>query len=220
MSNGAASGARSFTLGSLLLWVTIIAMACALTVTVRRLRSAESELEFLREEVGYLGETNNNQIAAVRALVYEPLTYQFRVRVPEGPDYRLAYSSLWPSDASEPEWFGGLKVPAGESTVIVRVLKDPRDDRWKIAAICRSELGTRRIGTTLPDDHTQLFRSPQDWSNSGVSRIAQVADVGDSIRLLENRIIRGEEALMFGARPKGQDAVGVFAQLEPDSGPL
>lgn len=220
MSDKAVPRGASFTLGSLLLWVTTIAMGCALVVTVQRLRSAESELALLREEVGYLGPTKGNEIAAVRALVYEPLTFQFRVRVPERPGYRLAYSSLWPAEASGPEWFGGLKVPPGESTVIVRVLKDPRDDRWKIAAICRSELGTRRIGTTLPEDHTSLFRSPQDWSNSGVSRVAQVAEIGESIRLLENRIIQGEEAMMFGARPKGQDAVGVFAQLEPDSGPL
>ncbi|MEO1527778.1 MAG: hypothetical protein AAFX06_20300 [Planctomycetota bacterium] len=212
--------AASFTLGSLMLWVTTIALACGLVVTVQRLRSAETELAKLREEVGYLGPTRADQVAAVRAQVLEPLTYQFRVRVPERQKYRLVYSSIWPVDSDAPDWFGALSVPSGESTVIVRVLRDPRDDQWKIAAICRSELGTRRIGTVLPEPHVALFRSPQEWSTAGVSRVAHVTDAGDFIRLVENRMIRGEEALLFGARPRDQDAVGVFAQLEPDVGAL
>lgn len=210
-----------FTLGGLLLWVTTIALACALFVTLRRLRFAETELASLRDEVGYLGPSNDDQVAAVRSgAVYEPLTYQFRLRAPDQPSYRVTYSSLWPAGSNEPEWFGALKVPPGESTVIIRILKDPRDDRWKIAALCRSEAGTRRIGTVLPEPHVELFRSSQDWSSAGVSQTAELAEAGGSIRLLENRILRGEEALMFGAKPQDQDAMGVFAQLEPDVGTL
>ncbi|MEM9367137.1 MAG: hypothetical protein AAGD07_14180 [Planctomycetota bacterium] len=88
-----------FSLRGLLIVVTILGLAIGNAITLSRLRRANTELERIREEVGYLAETAPDQIAAARVPVDAPLTYRFRVRVPN-------------SDASS-KVRGGEGVPSG-----------------------------------------------------------------------------------------------------------
>lgn len=215
-----------FSLSRMLLGVAALAAALAFVVTLQRLRNAESELAALRLETGYLAPSEPSQIAAVRLTSDEPMTFRVRVRVPESssstaPNYRIAYSSVWQSGATAPTWFAAISVPPGESVVILRILKDPRDDRWKITTLRRSQSGTRRLATVLPEDHVQLFRGSHEWLSTGVPRETQFADTGQSLRLLDERILSGEGAMMlYGDRPPESDMIGVYAELQPDVGPL
>lgn len=211
-----------FSLLGLLLIVSLAAVGSAYVITLRRLRSAETELARLRKETGYLEPTADDQIAAVRLTSDQPMTYRLRVRVPDAPRYRIAYSSIWPQSASGPTWFGAVPMPPGESIVIVRVLKDFRDDRWKITTLRRGADGTRRIATVLPDDHVNVFTGSHDWLKSGIVRDrTTTAAAGRSIRLLDERVLVGEGAMMlYGDAPPDGDLIGVFAELQPDIGPL
>ncbi len=111
-----------FSLTWLLTVLLVVALASAYGVTAVRLRSAEAELIRLRKETGYLPPTDEDEIAAVRLISDQPMTYRLRVRVPASPRYRIAYSSLWPESAAAPRWFGAVAVPPGESVVTVRIL--------------------------------------------------------------------------------------------------
>ncbi len=200
---------------------TILALAVGLAVTTRRLARVEDELIRLRLEVGHLMPSLPGQIAAARVPSDQPLTYRLRIRVPESPAYRIAYSSLLPRDSRTPDWYGAIKVPPGESLVTVRVAEDPRDGRWKITTLVGSQEGNRRMATVLPTEHTRAFRGTHDVVSTGVGRETQAADAESSIRLLDERWLVGEGSLLlYGDRPTPRDQVGIYAELQPDHGTL
>ncbi|KAA5540540.1 hypothetical protein FYK55_20625 [Roseiconus nitratireducens] len=210
-----------FSLAGLLMLLSLIALGSGYIVTLVRLRNVQAELAVLRQETGYLEPTPDGTIAAVRLTSDQPMTYRLRVRVPQSPPYRIAYSSVWPTDASAPRWFAAVPVPPGESVVVVRVLNDPRDGRWKITTLRRAPSGTRRVATVLPAEHIAKFRGSHDWLSTGVTRSTASFPGGESLRILDERILAGEGATMlYGDKPPDQDMVGVYAELQPDVGPL
>lgn len=202
--------------------VTIAALSVALANAVWRARSMRDELTAYRAEVGYLQPSGDDQVAASRAPLDGPLIWKFRVRVPEGkPRYRFAYSTRWPAGQAGPQWYGAIPVAAGESRVTVRILEDPRDNRWKVSAIVASAGGTQRMGTTLPPDQIEIFRGSHERLRGGIDRSTATADVGRSLRMLDERWLVGEGALLlFGDTAPKSDQIGVFGELQPDTGTL
>ena len=202
--------------------MTLLMLAIGIVFLVHRLRVLEAEVTKLRAETGYLQQTAPGQIAAARAPSDQPLTYRVRVRVPGGQDkFRVAYSSIWPSQSAGPQWFGAVPLPAGESVVTIRILEDPRDKKWKIASLVSSTTGNQRMATVLPPDHVEVFRGSHDVWSTGVGRETQSVDPPASIRLLDERWLVGEGALLlYGDRPTEIDQVGIYAELQPDVGPL
>ena len=202
--------------------VTVVILLIGLAFSIQRLRHLEIEVTKLRAETGYLQETGPGQIAAARAPSDQPLTYRIRVRVPTGPKkFRVAYSSVWPSEAAGPQWYGAVPLPAGESIVTIRILEDPRDQRWKIASLVSSVEGNQRMATVLPPPHVTIFRGSHDVLSTGVGRETQAAQQTDSIRLLDERWLVGEGGLLlYGDRAPRTDQVGIYAELQPDVGPL
>jgi hypothetical protein len=202
--------------------VTLVILSIGIAFLIQRLRLLEFEVTKLRAETGYLQESGPGQIAAARAPSDQPLTYRIRVRVPAGPTkFRVAYSSVWPSEATGPQWYGAVPLPAGESIVTIRILEDPRDKRWKIAALVSSVEGNQRMATVLPPPHVTIFRGSHDVLSRGVGRETQVAQQTDSIRLLDERWLVGEGGLLlYGDRAPRTDQVGIYAEMQPDVGPL
>lgn len=201
--------------------VTILALLVAFFFTVRRARMVEKELATLQQEVGYLGPTDPKRLAAIRIPSDQPLTYRLRVQVPAMGRYRIAYSSLFPRGAVAPKWYGAVRVPAGESLVTIRIAEDPRDDRWKINTLVGSKNGTNRMGTVLPEAHVDAFRGSHDVVRTGVGRETVTVDADRAIRLLDERWLVGEGSLLlYGDRAPQRDQIGVYAELQPDSGPL
>lgn len=204
----------------LLLLAALVAIALSYTNNLRRMRTAEAELARLRDEVGYLQASDEDEVAAVRIAAEEPLTWQTRVRVPKGKPYRVAYSALWRESTQAPQWFSAQPVPAGESIVTVRVLRDPRDDRWKITTIVRHVDGVSRSGTALPDEISAVFRGTHDIMSTGVGRKTVTRPNGQSLRLLDERYFSGQSMMLYGERAPKEDLVGIYAELQPDIGPL
>ncbi|WP_442507183.1 hypothetical protein SH528x_006086 [Novipirellula sp. SH528] len=201
--------------------VTIVMLVVAFVVTLQRLRRAELELDRLRREHGYLEPTTEGEIAASRAPSDQPLTYRARVRVPDQPRYRVCYSTLWPKDSSAPEWFAAVDLPPGESVVTVKIGSDPRDSRWKITATVQSDRGTKRLATVLPAEHVTIFRGTHDALRSGIGKETVRKVKTGSIRLIDDRWLVGNAGVMlYGDKPPLENQVGVFAELQPDQGPL
>ena len=205
----------------LLTLVLVVALAAGYFISQRRLHQAESELSRLRAETGYLSASDAEQIAAARAPSDQPLTYRFRVRVPETPKFRVAYSSVWEQDSAAPTWFAAVDLPPGESLVIVRVQEDPRDDRWKLTTLVQSDRGSKRVATALPEEHVKIFRGSHDAISMGVSRQTTKVAKDHSIRLLDERWVVGEGGLLlYGNQSPQRDQIGIYAELQPDIGPL
>ncbi len=205
----------------LLALILIFALAIGYFVSQQRLHQMESELARLRTETGFLTPSDPGQIAAVRVPSDQPLTYRVRVRVPATPKFRVAYSSVWARNAARPDWFAAVDLPPGESLVTVRVQEDPRDDRWKITTLVQSDRGTKRVATSLPDDHVGVFRGSHDAISMGVTRETTKVGKDDSIRLLDERWVVGEGGLLlYGDKVPQRDQIGIYAELQPDVGPL
>ncbi len=210
-----------FSLRAMLVVVTIVALSVGLVSTMRRLHGVQAELEKLRLETGHLQPTTDDQIAAVRIPSEQPLTYQLRIRVPNSPKFRIAYSSIWEQSVQHPHWFAAIDVPSGESVVTVRVMEDPRDDRWKITTLVRSRRGTKRMATTLPPDHVTIFRGSHDAISMGVKREPVTSPANQSLRLLDERWLTGEGGLLlYGNKPPDSDQIGIYAELQQDIGGL
>ena len=210
-----------FSLRGLILAFTTIALLSAWIATTMRLRSAEAELAVLRRQTGYLEPSRSDQVAAVRVPSEQPLTFRLRVRVPGSGRFRVAYSTFWPSGSVSPEWYSAVELPAGESQLIVQIHEDPRDDRWKITTTVRCERGTKRMATVLPDEHVRLFRKPNDAVSTGIGRQTTFAAMTENVRLLDERWQVGEAGLLlYGNREPESDVIGIFAELQPDDGPL
>jgi hypothetical protein len=208
-------------LRELLLLIAVFALAAAYAIAAGRNYRNQNELVRLRREVGYLAPSDSDQVAAVRLTSDQPLTYRLRVRVPDSPRYRVAYSSLWPKATSAPDWYAAAPLPAGESVVTVRILKDTRDDRWKITTLVQSDAGTKRIATVLPGEQSDVFRQSHDVVSAGVGRQTVALDKSKRLRLLDDKWLVGEGGLMlYGNKPPQRDQIGVYAELQPDIGTL
>ena len=157
----------------------------------------------------------------MRAPSDQPLTYRIRIRVPESPRFRVAYSSILEKGETSPSWYAAVDVPPGESVVIVRVGEDPRDERWKITTLVQSARGNKRVSTVLPQEHVSIFRGPGNAISTGIGRETTKVSNEQSIRILDERWLAGEGGLLlYGNKTPDRDQVGIYAELQPDSGPL
>ena len=203
--------------------MTIAILAIGLWLTSSKLRDREEELRVMRQEFGYLAPSRADQIASSRSPSDQPLTYKMRVRLPRdlpaGISYQLVYSSIWESGRAAPTWFGAVPMPQGESLVTLQILNDPRDSKWKIAAVVSSTEGTSRIATGLPPPHEAIFRGSHDVISTGLGRETLLMAIGESIRLLDERWVVGSQGVMLDGGPPRENLVGVFAQLEPVGAP-
>ncbi|QDV64420.1 hypothetical protein Mal65_35770 [Crateriforma conspicua] len=205
--------------------VTIVALLIGVTGYATRLSQLRAELEELRQEVGYLPRRFDNELAAITIPTYRPLTYRLRVRIPNStPDdraYRLAYSTVWPEGTAGPRWYAAMPVSPGESVINVEIAPDPKDQQWKIAVIVRSGDRTNRLATSLPQEHVDVFQGAHKVLSQGVGRQASSHDVDRPLRLIDRRWLAGEGGLMlYEDRPPPGDQIGVFVELQPDTGPL
>ena len=77
------------------------------------------------------------------------------------------------------------------------------------------------MATTLPPEQIQVFRGSHDALSTGVGRETLAVNASRSIRVLDERWLVGEGSLLlYGSRPPDRDQIGVYAELQPDDGPL
>jgi len=220
-SRVACPGRWRFTLRTFMMGLTVAMLLVGWVTTTLRLRNAESELAVLRRETGYLEPSGDGQIAAVRLVEDQPLSYRLRVRVPRSQPYRVAYSTRWPSGRHSPDWYSAIDLPPGESVLMVQIQPDPRDQLWKITTMVRSDDGTKRMATVLPPEQVSMFRQSHDVLSTGIGRQTTRVNLGEKIRLLDERWLVGEGGwLLYGSREPQEDIMGVFAEVQPDDGPL
>jgi hypothetical protein len=76
------------------------------------------------------------------------------------------------------------------------------------------------MGTALPDEISAVFRGHYDVMSAGVARQTVTRPAGQPLRILDERFFSGQSLMLYGDRPPGEDLIGVYAELQPDTGPL
>ncbi len=208
------------TIRTVLFLTLLVGLSLAYLNTFNRMRRAETELRRLRSEVGYLEPVAADQVAAIRVPSTTQLEWKARISVPATPAYRLAYSAVWRESTLKPDWFSAQSLPPGESTVTVQIIKDLRDDRWKMAIMVQHAGGVARMATALPDEISSVFRGSHDVISGGVGREPLTLPAGDTIHLFDERYFSGDQLLLYGDRAPQSDLIGIFADLQPDTNPL
>ena len=128
-----------FSLRTLMLLTTFVAMAVSLLVSARNNRrlarineSLGKENRRLRDEVGELSIEDEGQLHAIRIPTDSYLEWTWRVWIPQGREYRLRCvgdqipKEGWPSGTGGTMWLR----QAGEHVIRYRIRRDPKDDRF------------------------------------------------------------------------------------------
>src|SRR6185436_3135668 len=134
----------TFSLRTMLLVGVLIVLAVSHLVTTWRLKEASSELQKLREEVGYLDVADPSRIHAVQVSTLETLTWKWKLHLPPGQQYWLHTSTLEIPATGLPG-AGQLRLIAPEEPITLTVaLRKDHLGQWQLVASIPN--GTMRIG--------------------------------------------------------------------------
>ena len=213
-------GGFRYSLRGVFIVLTLVVLAVSHWWTSIRLFHAENEVRRLRAEVGFISEPDTSKLAAIRVPSDQPLTWKVRVRTPSLQPYQIAFGTLWPGGATAPEWHSSVVLDEGESLITLRLMEDPRDERWKIVAIVTQDGTVRRASAPLDDRQTAVFRGSHNTIRGGIqSEVALPA--GQGVRVIEDKWFTGEGGLLlFGESMPDDDIDGVFAELMPLPGAM
>lgn len=210
-----------FSLAKGLFITAFIAAIAANVVTTQRLRKVTAERDRLRQELGALSIDNPSQIAVIRVPGDEPLTWRYRVYVPAGMRYRFLFATHLKAKSLVPSWAGAIVVPEGESTLRLRIFRDPRDDFWKLLVQSQDAKSVQGATAELTVEQIELFQASPSSLNQGVEYSTVALAAGDSLRVVDERWYTRERGLLlYGDKPEETDVEGIFGELQPDDGPL
>lgn len=210
-----------FSLAKGLFITAFIAAIAANVVTTQRLRKVTAERDRLRQELGALTIDNPSQIAVIRVPGGEPLTWRYRVYVPAGKRYRFLFATHLKAKRLAPSWAGAIVVPEGESTLRLRIFRDPRDDFWKLLVQSQDAKSVQGATSELTVEQIELFQASPSGLNQGVEYSTVAIAAGESLRVVDERWYTRERGLLlYGDKPEETDVEGIFGELQPDDGPL
>lgn len=169
MSNPAAPRrwAARFSLLTVLLVVTIVALTVAVTKLAREVGPLRVEIAKLRDEVGQLNITDRTKLHALRVETDNALEWKWRLWIPAGASYRLRCCGNKVSATGFPEDGGTMYLrEPGEQVVRYVISRDARDGRWK------GKLHTS-TGSVGGDDHVWVEWPSTRSTSSGVGSSTQ-----------------------------------------------
>lgn len=172
-------------LKSMLVAVTMIAIAFAFIQLSSELRPLRTEVQRLRDETGQLTIENRKRIHAIQIATDYPLAWKWRVYIPAGKKVRVAHQNhKIPKDglpqAKDTYYLSGPL----EFVVKVTIDKQP-DGKWR-TAISRDGITSYR---TFPEDAiTWLTKGDSGSSLRQVGRSVSVEETGRPMVLLRKRV--------------------------------
>ncbi|MBI2826737.1 MAG: hypothetical protein HYX69_18855 [Planctomycetia bacterium] len=156
-------GRFRFTLKTLLLFFIGIALVVGAGVNTWRLRTAERELNKLRNEAGYLSVSDRTKVHVIALEVDDPRTWKWRMFVPKGHKYqwRLAQGSI-PLDSAPTHGITGISnEPYWDSdgeVLITAKLSEADDGDWRLSVSSKRGDSKDQMGgatLTIPRDDLQ-----------------------------------------------------------------
>ncbi len=185
------SSVTRFTLRTLLMAITIAAMAMSLIVMylnnrdlMLRNHTLAKENRRLRDELGSLTVDDVTQLHAIETSSGEQFDWTWRVWIPEGKEYRLRGEGGQVPKAGWPEYGGTMYLrDPGEHVIHYRISRDPRDGKWY------GKLLTR--GGSVGGDHHQWVEwqsSTSTTSGVGTVTVAFSEDNDSVVELCRHRV--------------------------------
>jgi hypothetical protein len=182
--NDAAPPARRrlrFSILTLLVATTIIALAVTVVLLYRELVPLRREVARLRDEVGELSIEDPSKLHAIRVDPQSELEWKWRIWIPEGATYQLRNRGGpipregFPGD-------GGtmyLREP-GEHVIRYVIRRDPRDNRWI------GSLHTR-TGSMSGDEHAWVEWGSKTSTAGGIGLSTQSFPPGERVEIIRYR---------------------------------
>ncbi|QDU86845.1 hypothetical protein Pla175_01980 [Pirellulimonas nuda] len=205
-------------LQTLLLLVTITAMALVIWQLSSKLLPLRREVQALRDETGQLTVDDPTKIHAIAMATDYPLAWKWRVWVPAGKRVRLAHSTHQVSKEGLPQSNGGLDLAGPQEFVVTVKLDRQPDGKW------RSGLSYDGVTTFLrvPDDADAWLSEGSSGSQSRhVSRRGvTVGKPGEPMVLLRKRVFYGRGSIPPPTEPPLTDGLLVWiAEEGPEADP-
>ena len=122
-------------LQTLLLLVTIVAMALVIWQLNSELIPMREEVQTLRDETGQLTISEAEKIHAIQMATDYPLAWKWRVYIPDGRKVDLSHHTHQIPKESLPKTNGHEIAGPGEFVVTVKLDKQP-DGRWRSSLSC------------------------------------------------------------------------------------
>ncbi len=153
-------GRWQFSLRGLLLFVLLVAMACALWSTARRYRQDEAELAEYRRDYGILKVEDPTMLQAIARWTPEPNCWRWRVHFPPGRYDLCCATTGIPADGLPKPQAGFTQDFSGSVDVSAAIYKDPQSGVW------RCEISANGTGNS-PEVSAALIHPPLS-TTSGV----------------------------------------------------
>src|SRR5262245_56522730 len=175
-------GDARFSLLTLLLVTTLVALSITIAMLYRELLPLRQEVARLRNEVGELHVSDATKLHMIRVDTDSELEWKWRIWIPKGASYHLrGYGELIPKEGFPTS--GGtidLREP-GEHVIRYSIRRDPKDEQW--------------YGTLQTDD-ASVGKDLQPWvkwpshrSNSeGVGKSTRGYTPGERVVLIRHRV--------------------------------
>jgi hypothetical protein len=193
-----------FSLLTLLLITTIVALSVTVVLLYRELVPLRGEVARLRDEVGELNIEDPARLHAIRADSGSDLEWKWRIWIPEGAAYKLRdRGGPIPQEGFPTD--GGtvyLREP-GEHVIRYVIRRDPRDDRW----IGSLETRTGSIGG---DEHAWVEWGSKTSTAGGIGASTQSFPTGERVELIRYRTSQAS-----GSADIEDPAPGFMIWLEP-----
>lgn len=117
---------------SALLIMTIVGMAIVIVQLWREVSPLRKETRRLRDEVGELSIEDDTKIHAIEVRTRDPLTWKFRVWVPQGQKVKVRARWGDVPRTGVPEAKAGFDLNEGENWVTYRVNRGQDEDEWYV----------------------------------------------------------------------------------------
>lgn len=196
---------RRFSLLTLLLATTLMALAVTVAMLYRELGPLRKEVARLRDETGELNVMDPARLHAIRVDTYSELEWKWRIWIPEGAVYRVRGHGGPVSKQGYPKGGGTIYLrEPGEHVIRYVIRRDPRDHRWYG--------GLHTPTASAGKDHQPWVEWTSRTSTSGgVGTSTESYSVRERVELIRHRVSQAPDS------EKIEDpAAGFLIWLEPN----
>lgn len=181
-----------FSLLTLLLLTTIVALAVSLAILYRDFLPLQAEVARLRKELGELRVDDPSKLQAIRVETDNELEWKWRVWIPEGTVYRVRSHGDYSLPRGYPQGGGTVYLrEAGEHVLRYVIRRDSRDDRW---------YGTMQAGPTGVGKDLQSWVQWKNYSStsSGVGTVTETFDLKQPVEIFRLCVTQEKDAAAKG----------------------
>ncbi len=185
-----------YSLLSLLLFTTIVALIVSHVRTSMKLSAATAELRMLRLETGYLAVSDPDKIHAIELPTLEEKTWKWRIYVPDGKRATVshAFNKIPKEGLPKREGrTGGLGFIDSGETIVTAAFRKGAEGQWQLIVEATSFAeGQSRGGTStrtnMSPDRLSWLDVSRGHRTQGVSRTTSVMNGDDPLTLIRLRV--------------------------------